>query len=307
METGNEAFGSGLTGKIPCVMMYEHRDAYCCWVRFVHEGRIAKSGNYLLHVDNHADYGCSLYGWDLTRMPQTPEEALRFTDADLGIEDFIVPALWQGIFSTFHCLQTVGPKGFKDETHLLHLKSGNTLERRCSVTTSLEEKAKAEPGRYRIYTYREGGLYHKDRIESDSIVLDVDLDYFCTDDSLHSGAVGKIEITREAFDEYWGNRHHPLRIAPSLQFDAKEIEGRYYLVERKPRSTAPLPSDQLILKRINRLISYLAKQEVRPRAIDVCRSTISGYLPAEKAAFVEENFMERLGELYPLEVTDFDG
>ena len=69
----------------------------------------------------------------------------------------------------------------------------------------------------------------------------------------------------------------------------------------------PLPSDWLISRRIDRLISYLDDQDVLPKAIDICRSSISGYLPAEKAAFVEENFMKRLGELYPLQMIELPG
>ncbi len=77
------------------------------------------------------------------------------------------------------------------------------------------------------------------------------------------------------------------------------------LNEGGPRD--PLPSDGLILKRIDRLIGYLNDQGVLPKAIDVCRSSISGYLPAEKAAFVEENFMKRLGELYSLQIVELPG
>ena len=85
------------------------------------------------------------------------------------------------------------------------------------------------------------------------------------------------------------------------------VGGRYYLAFPEGVPRGPLPSDRLILKRIDRLISYLSDQEVSPKAIDVCRSSISGYLPAEKAAFVEEHFMKRLGELYPLQKIELPG
>lgn len=306
MEASSKASEIGPADAIPCVMMHEHRDAYCCWMRFVHEGHIARSGNYLLHVDHHDDYEVGLYEWDLARLPQTPAEALAFTDAELGIADFIVPALWQGIFDTFHNLKTLLPQSFDDREHALILRDGSVLEKRRSVTPQLRERAKADPNTCRTYMYREGGLHHGDRIEACSVVLDVDLDYFCWDDSLTSVPEKLVEITREAYEGYLADRNHPLRIQPVRQVKPRAIGGRYYLafLEGVPRD--PLPSDRLILKRMDRLIAYLARQEVRPRAIDVCRSTISGYLPAEKAAFVEENFMKRLGGLYPLEITDFD-
>lgn len=287
-------------------MMHEHRDAYLCWMRFIHEGHIAKSGNYLLHVDHHDDYEVGLYGWDLARMPQTPAEALDFTDAELGIADFIAPALWQGIFGTFHNLKTLLPKSFKDGTHALVLKDGNVLERRFSATPRLQERAKADPKACRIYTYREGGLHHGARIDAESVMLDVDLDYFCWDDSLTSVPEKLVEVTRDAYEDYLADRHHPLRILPVRQVQPRVIGERFYLAFSEGVPRDPLPSDRLILKRMDRLIAYLADQEVRPCAIDVCRSSISGYLPAEKAAFVEESFMKRLGELYPIETIELD-
>ena len=307
MGTGARTAGHTNAAKIPCVMIDEHRDAYCCWTYFVNEGFIGESGNYLLHVGHHDDYEIGLYERDLTRMPRTFDEALDFTDKELGIADFIVPALWQGMFGTFHNLKTVLPASFKDRTHVLLLKDGNFLERRRAITPLLEERIKTDPESCRIYAYREGGLHHADRIDAASIVLDVDLDYFCWDDSLLSVPEKRVEITKEAYGDYLADRNHPLRLLPARTVKPRVVGGRYYLafLEGAPRD--PLPSERLILRRIDRLISYLGDQDVLPKAIDVCRSSISGYLPAEKAAFVEENFMKRLGELYPLQMVELPG
>lgn len=307
MGADARTIGRANAAKIPCVMMHEHRDAYCCWTHFVNEGFIGEAGNYLLHVDHHDDYEVGLYERDLTRMPRTFSEALDFTDKELGIADFIVPALWQGMFSTFHNLKTILPASFKDRTHLLFLRNGNSLEMRRTVTPLLEERAKADPEGCRVYTYREGGLHHADRIDAASVVLDVDLDYFCWDDSLLSVPEKRVEITKEAYEDYLANRYHPLRLLPARTVRPRVVGGRCYLafLEGVPRD--PLPSDRLILRRIDRLISYLDDQGVFPKAIDVCRSSISGYLPAEKAAFVEESFMRRLSELYPLQMIELTG
>ena len=134
------------------------------------------------------------------------------------------------------------------------------------------------------------------------------MDYFCWDDSLVSVPEKRVEITKEAYEGCLADRYHPLRLLPARTVKPQVVGGgRYYLafLEGLPRD--PLPSDRLILKRIERLISYLGDQGVLPKAIDVCRSFISGYLPAEKAAFVEESFMKRLGELYPLQMVELPG
>lgn len=187
---------------------------------------------------------------------------------------------------------------------MLHLKDGKALKRARSVLSLTAERTQADPESYRIYTYREGGLHHGDRIVADSIVLDVDLDYFCWDDSLMSVPDKRIEITEEAYEGFRADRYHPLRLMPVSQFSVTKDEGRYYLVYREGNLRDPLPNDRLILKRMDRLFQYLAEQGVRPKAIDVCRSSISGFLPSEKAAFVEESFMERLEQTYPLKMVD---
>ena len=117
----------------------------------------------------------------------------------------------------------------------------------------------------------------------------------------------RVEITKEAYEDYLADRYHPLRLLPARTVKPRVVEGRYYLTfpEGVPRD--PLPSDGLISRRIDRFISYLGKQDVVPKAIDICRSSISGYLPAEKAAFVEENYMKRLGDLYPLQMIELPG
>ena len=211
--------------RIPCVMMNEHRDAYCCWTYFANEGFIGESGNYLLHVDHHDDYEIGLYERDLTRMPRTFDEALDFTDKELGIADFIVPALWQGMFSALHNLKTILPASFKDRTHLLLLRDGNVLEMRRTMTPLLEERAKADPERYRIYAYREGGLHRAARIDAASIVLDIDLDYFCWDNSLLSVPEKRVEITKEAYEDYLADRYHPLRLLSARTVKPRVVGG----------------------------------------------------------------------------------
>ncbi|MBQ2642030.1 MAG: hypothetical protein IJG15_08545, partial [Lachnospiraceae bacterium] len=51
-----------------------------------------------------------------------------------------------------------------------------------------------------------------------------------------------------------------------------------------------------ILRRMDRLFWYLRRTGVRPAAIDICRSVRSGYLPIQKAAFVQEYFTKKLKE-----------
>lgn len=289
--------------KIPVSVMHEHRDAYYHWMYMIDRGIIPAERNYLLHVDHHDDYDTRGYGRDLTAMPQTWQEALDFTDECLGIADFIVPALWQGIFSTFHNLKNLIPVKIKEQACFIKLMKGNPhVPETGDFIPALHSSKRNDPGSgYKFFTYREGGLRDGDEITDKNIVLDVDLDYFCWDDSLRSVSPKRMEITREAYEEYRLNRNHPFRLLPARVFTVTESDGKYYIEYREHLERDPLPIDKMIILRMNHLFDWFEKLRLRPRAIDICRSDISGYLPAEKAAFVEAEFRKRLEEHFDVE------
>ena len=299
--------------KIPTVFMEEHRDAYYHWHRLIDLGLISPSGNYLLHVDHHNDMECLGYDWDLTSMPRNAQEALAFTDRCLGIADFIVPAMWEGVFDTVHILKELVPTGIKNTAVDLRLMQGS---RGCIEVT---DRSKAERDRdwhagapwlaperknagekTRACQVRYGGLNDTDRFPAAGVVLDVDLDYFCWDDSMSEGAPRRIEITEDAYRSFVKDRDHPLRILATRIVDVTRDEGKYWLYFSQTLPRDPAPDDEMILRRIRRLCRYLQYTGVRPATIDVCRSVRSGYLPAARAAFVEENFIKAMEDCFPL-------
>ena len=100
---------------IPVTVMNEHRDAYWHWHWFIEQGAIPHDGNYLLHIDHHDDLEAGGYRGDLRVPPRGAAEAGRLTDDCLGIADFIIPAVWHGLFSTVHILKNLLPQPIKDE------------------------------------------------------------------------------------------------------------------------------------------------------------------------------------------------
>ena len=74
------------------------------------------------------------------------------------------------------------------------------------------------------------------------------------------------------------------------------LEYREYVPRQKPATW------ERIDKRMDQLFSWFSAIELSPAAIDICRSTHSGYQPAEQSAYVEECFFRRLGEMYPIEI-----
>lgn len=298
--------------RIFTAVMEEHRDAYYHWHRMIDRGIIPAQDNYLLHIDHHDDMEGMGYCWDLTQMPRNAAEALEFTDQCLGIADFIIPAMWEKTFTTVHLLTELAPARNKISTCSISLMKGSRTclsvdedrnavgdrpHRAVPPWLSEESARKTEI----TCTVKQGGLNENERYPVHGLVLDVDLDYFCWDDALRFGIPQRIEITREAYREFLDDRDHPFRILPTRLVDVTEKDGKYwlYFVNHIPEN--PIPDDETILRRIDRLFSYIQRMGIKPSAIDICKSAKSGYLPAQKAGFVEKQFLERLEKLFPIE------
>ena len=287
--------------KMPTIVVDEHNEAFVAWHRFKEKKIISERGNYLLHIDHHDDMACGGYDWDFTRLAGTTEEAHRLMDRALGIADFIVPAIYQGLFSTVHILKNLRPVSLTKKDQYVCLTSAKALICGDYVPFFHAAEKKKNESAYRFFTRIDGGLSPENDLPENGIVLDVDLDYFCWDDSLESVPEARIEITAAAYDEYMNDRNHPFRILPRKIITVKERERKYYLVY-----DAHLPADQIadeetIVSRMDRLIDYLAQAKTAILAMDICRSSHSGYLPSSRAAFVEREFLARIRRIMDLE------
>lgn len=291
---------------IPVTVMDEHNDAYYHWICYIEHKFIPPAGNYLLHIDHHDDFEFGGYDWDLNKMPDTPKDALDFVDRALGIADFIAPTLWQGIFSTVHIMKNLVPRPLEAAEEFVRLTGGTVLTRGKYIPFIHAQKKREEAKNYRFYTNISGGLGTEDRIPGDDfsgqVVLDVDLDYFCWDDSLSTAGDKRMEITKEAYVDYMSDRNHPFRLFPIKYVKAAEHGGRYYLEYKENRAQDKRPDDERIIKRMDRLFEWFVRIGLKPSAIDVCRSSYSGYLPRDRADFVEREFMKRLKQTYDTEL-----
>ena len=138
--------------------MNEHRDAYYHWFCMIEKGYIPAEGNYLLHIDHHDDMTPGGYAWDLTKMPGSAAEALRFTDECLGIADFIVPAIWQGIFSTCHIFKNLIPAPIKSKEMVMTLVNKQVLMPQEFIPFIHASKRQQGDPKLRFYTHKDNGL-----------------------------------------------------------------------------------------------------------------------------------------------------
>lgn len=298
---GKHESPEGIPMKIPVIVADEHNEAFVAWHRFKEEKIIGETGNYLLHIDHHDDMLNGGYDWDFTRLAGTTEEARRLMDQALGIADFIVPAIYQGLFSTVHILKNLRPVSLKKKDQYVCLASAKELVCGDYVPFFHAAERTRSESNYRFFTRIDGGLSEENDLPQDGIVLDVDLDYFCWDNSLESVPEAWIEITAATYEEYVNDKNHPFRILPRKVITVKEREGKYWLVYKENLSRSHIASEETIIRRMDRLIDYLAQAKMAFRAMDVCRSSYSGYLPSSRAAFVEHEFFTRIRRIMDLE------
>ncbi len=285
---------------IPLYRIEEHHEAFYYWNLFIEKGYIRKSGNYLLHIDHHDDMEGGGYNWDFTRTDMSLEEARKLTYDGLGIADFIVPAIFQGIFSEVHIVKSLTHTPMVQEEQFVKQTGGCKLTRGKVIPFLHASWRGRADSPYRFFTWREG-CFEPASMKKD-IVLDMDLDYFCWDDSLKSVPPKRMEITEQAYQEFIQNPYHSFRILPKRLLHVEEETGRYYLVyeEHIPQKE---PSDrERILKRMDRLLGWFTECRIEPKAIDICRSRYSGYLHSSVYPWLEEEWMQRLQKNMDIEI-----
>ncbi|MEE3314663.1 MAG: UPF0489 family protein [Treponema sp.] len=289
---------------IPVYIMEEHHEAFYYWNYFVHKGYIPAKGNYLLHIDHHDDYESGGYDIDFAKLHKgiTLEEAKEITYSKLGIADFIVPAAFEGLFATVHIMKNLIPRSLKDVESFVRCSYNCELRQGTYIPFLYAPNKKAGDPDFAFYTERRGGLKDLSIPEGQKVVLDVDLDYFCWDDSLKSTPRKLLEITKEAYEDVTNNPYNPFRILPRKLLDAVEIDGHYYIEYKEKIHREKPADDEKIAKRITRLVTWLKETNIDISVIDVCRSNISGYLPADAFPFVEQEFLRQMDGKFGIEI-----
>lgn len=284
---------------IPIFTIEEHHEAYLLWRRAIAAGILPAQGGSLLHIDHHDDMEAGAYPWDM-RAGVSDQQAEEFTYQALGIADFIIPALYHGLFSELLILKSLLPIPMVKQERWVMLRGDDALICGNYLPFLHHEQRQSGNGNKRFFDQYSGGL--SPFCPGGPAVLDIDLDYFAWDDSL-SGVPDKlIEITVEAYREFQADPCHPFRILPRRLVQVCEREGRYYLQYREySRPNAP-PTPERLQKRIGNFAAWLRENDIRPALISLCRSAHSGYLPPDLAPTVEAGVREALGQLYELDI-----
>lgn len=288
--------------EIPFFILEEHNEAFFLWNYAVRNNLIKQSGNTLLHVDEHSDMGVPRFHHSIKSLNGSLQELYKFTYSEITIENFIVAAIYQGLFNKVYWLYqsnarplppTIVVYSYDREGKVLMAKNAQELG-----TLALFD---SEYRNVEFQCMRVGN----DFPESQSFVLDIDLDYFSCNHQYHQFK-GQVEITKDEYNLFIQDKYHFLRMLLGSGVKAEINNGKYYLFFNA-FSDEDIPSklkvsEKEILRRIDALVEFLKDKNVQPQLIDICRSRLSGFTPEEQWRFIEQTLIEKISTLYKLEI-----
>lgn len=282
---------------IPTFIMEEHYEAFFIWRYAVMNQFIPATRNTLLHVDDHDDMNLPPLKSSLKEIGTDLRDALMFTRTNLGIGDFILPAVYQGLFSDIYWMRREHHRLRKDR--MLNMFSAQGEGRRLFITENLFQAGLLNPDR------KVANLYHitPDRTISTSqpVILDIDLDYFFCD--YQTGETFEVQVTEREYRAFHDHPYHRIRICGGFVRAEERDDGYYYLYQMGPIPETPQFEVAEVERRIDRLTSWVQEQNIRPALIDICRSRFSGYTPSEHWQWIEDRVLKNLQEQFPLAVT----
>jgi hypothetical protein len=289
--------------KIPLFIFEEHHEAFFVWNYSVKNKLIPRFENTLLHVDEHSDMAVPHFNYSINLLNDNLQDIYDFTYNELTIENFIVSAIYQGMYSEIYWLYQSNNerKGAKKQI-LVYSHNGEGKVLRIDANCDVGALAFFNPD---LKNALFKSLKAPDEFsKSKSVVLDIDLDYFSCNPKGYDFQ-GKLEVTKDQYDAFNKDKYHFLHLCLGSGIKSEFENEKYYLIfdslQSKYIPSKLKVSEEEIVMRIDLLIDFLRKNNVEPRLIDICRSRLSGFTPEDQWKFIEEKLIEKLSTLYDIE------
>lgn len=292
---------------IQLFIVEEHHEAFWVWNYAIINKLISQHNNTLLHVDQHSDMAVPKFNCSIKSLTDDLLNIYKFTYNELTIDNFIVAAIYQGIFSHVYWLYQTNNEQRENQKSILvysHKEEGKILKtkRNCDLGSLAFFNPDFKNAQFQARKTLD------EFPESQAVVLDIDLDYFSCN-PLGYQHKGEVQVTKEQYDLFNNDKYHFLRLAFGSGIKTKVEEGKYYLSFNSSQPEAITEkqkklkvSEEEIVQRINTLGDWLINKQVEPQLIDICRSRLSGFTPDEQCEFIEKKLIEKLNSIYNLEI-----
>lgn len=288
---------------INCYLLEEHNEAFFTWVNAYKEGLIRKN-SLLLHFDDHSDFRVptfidsvsDIFKWDKTAI-------YNFTYNQVNIDTFIAPCIYLNIIKDFIWIRHEMPLQNKKE---MRMRSFNGLGKKLIMEDAASHN---ETGDSQLFSYTRipADRFYETAMDSgqETIILDIDLDYFsCCENPFIENEI-LIEITEQEYNEFIQNKkYHYLNYITANVTAKKHNDSFFYILNHIPEiyPSRRKVSEKIILERIDQLVFNLKNKKINPSIITLCRSRNSGFTPADQWKFIEDNLLFKLSSLYPIAV-----
>ena len=285
---------------IPFYKIEEHYEAFLVWHDAIKRKFLPQKGNALLHVDQHSDLAKPILRTSINELKLEKTALLNFTYDELGIGNYILPAVFTGIFNAIYWMQQLDPASPTKPAQEFILSTYKNKGKIFMINKKNSSDRKGTPFIRRDFTVNEP-LRH-----TQPLVLDIDIDYFSC--NVYQNQLIRLEITRDQFHRFNNNKYHLMRFEYSCY--SEQVDDQYFMVFNQSediviRSFAKVSKTQ-ILQRIDYFVEWLSKNHINPNIIEVCRNTFSEYTPKDQREFIEEKLESKLAPLYNLQETSFE-
>jgi UPF0489 domain len=281
---------------IPVFLIEEHHEAFFIWFYSRSQGILPASAITLIHADEHSDMNIPSLSESLNEIDENLVGTYEFVRDNLGISEFILPAVYSGFFDRVCWLRRHHPSIPAKQT--LNVISRNGDGRTLLVTGDVMKAGIVNPDR-RTFDFCRTTIETPVELES-PFVLDIDLDYFFCD--FAAGESFEIEIAEDEYRAFCDEPYHRLRLISGKKIRAERRGTRYYYMYQTgtfPDSPPFVESE--IERRIDEFVHWVDQKKIRPVFVDICRSRFSRYIPSDRSLWIEELLLDRLRDLFSIE------
>jgi len=306
----------------------EHHEVLPIWLSYP-QFLLSKK---LLHVDYHSDMYLPTVDRPLQTWKELSKNDLLCTVFEqLHINDFIIAAIYLGIFNKIYWLQPtpieqniIKPdnKIPPEEEYNLPLSAFVTKSVNMAVESLRSEGkhlivkknniSKKQPDSKSFLwgicnqTLTEGNrtpspITQQASTADNNFVLDIEFDYFLCNPQ--PCIKKRIEVSYAEFCSYQDNPYHFLRL--HYHTKAYEHNGHYYVEFNPWVEESSLPqeiSKRTLAGTIKKFTNWLNRIHITPSLITLCRAKQSGFCPEPAVDIIEELLISNLQEIYEFDI-----